>query len=48
MSRIFKTVKKYYDKGWYTKEDVASFVTAGLLSPAEYEQIVGEPFVPAE
>ena len=47
MSRIFKTVQRYYKKGYYTKEDVASFVTAGLLSPLEYEEIVGEPF-PAE
>lgn len=44
MSRIFKTVKRYYEKKFYTKEDVASFVTAGLLSPIEYEEIVGEPF----
>lgn len=44
MSRLFNTIKRYYNKGWYTKEDVASFVMVGLLSPLEYEQIVGEPF----
>jgi len=48
MSLMYRTVKRYYDKGRYTKEDVASFVTAGLLSPLEYEQIVGEPFEPIE
>jgi len=44
MSRIYKTVERYYKKDFYTKEDVASFVKAGLLSPIEYEEIVGEPF----
>lgn len=43
---LYKNVKKYYTKGWYTKEDVASFVLAGLLSPKQYEEIVGEPFSP--
>ena len=44
MSRLYKTIKRYYDKGLYTKEDVASFVYAGLLSPLEYKQITGEDF----
>ena len=41
---LYRNVKKYYDKGWYTKEDVASFVYAGLLSPKQYEQITSELF----
>ena len=41
---LYNTVKKYYNRGWSTKEDVASFVYAGLLSPAQYQSIVGEPF----
>lgn len=41
---LFDRVKKWYKKGWYTKEDVASFVYKGLLSPRQYEEIVGEEF----
>lgn len=44
MSRVYNTVKRSYDKGYYSKEDVASFVKVGLISPLEYEKIVGEPF----
>lgn len=44
MSRLFKTVKRYYDKGIYTKEDVAQFVVAGKLTAEEYELITGEPY----
>ena len=41
---LYKNVKRYYAKGWYTKEEVASFVLAGLLSPKQYKEIVGEAF----
>ena len=44
MSRLFKTVKRYYDKGTYSKEDVAQFVEAGKLTAIEYELITGEPY----
>lgn len=44
MALLYKTVKKWYDKGLYTKEDVASYVVVGLLSPLEYEQITGEEY----
>ena len=41
----FKTVKDYYDSGFYTKEQVAVFVQKGKLTPEQYEEIVGEPYV---
>ena len=44
MSRVYNTVKRSYDKGYYSKEDVASFVMVGMISPLEYEKIVSEPF----
>ena len=43
-SRLFNTAKRYYDKGYYTKEDVAVFVTAGHLTASEYEEITGEKY----
>jgi uncharacterized XkdX family phage protein len=44
MSRLFKTVKRYYDKGIYDEADVAVFVRAGSITPEEYEIITGEPY----
>lgn len=41
---MFKIVKKYYDKGIYSKADVAKFVEAGRLTAEEYEAITGEPY----
>lgn len=48
MRRLVKTIKKFYDKGIYSKEDVADFLEAGLITPAEYELIVGEEYVREE
>ena len=39
---MFKLVKRYYDKGVYTKDDVMKFVTAGKITEDEYKEIVGE------
>ena len=41
---MFKIVKRYYDKGIYSNEDVAAFVKAGKITAAEYELITGEPY----
>lgn len=41
---MFKIVKRYYDKGYYTKEDVAVFVRAGKITAEQYEQITGEVY----
>lgn len=39
---MFKLVKRYYDKGVYTKDDVMKFVMAGKITEEEYEEIVKE------
>lgn len=41
---MYAIVKRYFDRGIYSKEDVAKFVRATKLTPAEYEQITGEPY----
>lgn len=35
-------VKRYYDKGIYSKEDVKVFVRAGKITEADYEEITSE------
>lgn len=39
---MFKVVKRFYDKGFYTVEDVAKFVSAGKITEDEFFEIVGE------
>lgn len=41
---MYKVVKRYYDKGFYTEEDVKKFVKAGKLTPEEYEDITGTAY----
>ena len=47
MSKNFKKVKNYYDKGLWSEarvyEAVGKWITA-----EEYEEIVGKPYAPAE
>lgn len=42
---MYKVVKRYYDKGFYSKEDVKKFVRAGKITPEEYKEITGEEYV---
>ena len=41
---MFKIVKRYYDKGIYSKEDVSKFVAAGKITQEEYTLITGDPY----
>lgn len=41
---MFKIVKRYYDKGIYSKEDVATFVRAGKITPEQYKEITWEDY----
>lgn len=41
---MFKIVKRYYDKGIYTKENVAVFVAAGKITPEQYAEITGDEY----
>lgn len=44
MSKMAKTIKKYYDKGFWTKRMVYQ-VVGKKITAEEYELIVGEPYV---
>lgn len=39
---MYKIVKRYYDKGVYTKDDVMKFVLAGKITEEQYKEIVKE------
>lgn len=41
---MFKIVKRYYDKGIYSKDDVATFVKAGKITAEKYKEITGEDY----
>lgn len=41
---MFKIIKRYYDKGVYTKENVATFVKAGKITAEQYQEITGEQY----
>lgn len=41
---MFEKVKKYYDRGFYTKAQVADFVAKGKLTAAQYKEITGEDY----
>lgn len=41
---MYAIVKRYFDRGIYSKEDVAKFVRAGKITRAEYEAITGEEY----
>lgn len=44
-SRLYNTVKRYYDKGYYSADDVKAFVRNEKITVEEYEEITGEPYV---
>jgi uncharacterized XkdX family phage protein len=41
---MYKIVKRYYDKGIYTKENVATFVRAGKITAEQYKEITGDTY----
>lgn len=40
----FETIKRYFDAGLYTKEQVAVFVVKGKITAEQYEQITGDVY----
>ncbi|MCY9591443.1 XkdX family protein [Paenibacillus chitinolyticus] len=40
----FKTVKVYYDKGFYTNDNVKVFVVKNKITSEQYELITNEEF----
>lgn len=41
---MFKIVKRYYDKGIYTKENVKVFVRARKITAEQYKEITGDTY----
>lgn len=41
----YSLVKRYYERGYYTKDDVKVFVQAGKITPEQYEEITSESYV---
>ena len=42
MNAMYKTVKKYYDMGFYNDSQVAVFVEKGKITETEYNEITGK------
>lgn len=45
-SKWFTKIKTWYDKGLWTEEMVYEAVPK-MITAEEYEEIIGEPYVPA-
>lgn len=45
---MYQKIKRFYNLGLYTKEQVAQFVAKGVITPAQYEQITGETYEASE
>lgn len=41
---LVESLKRLYEKGRLTKEQIAERVTKGTITEADYEYITGEPF----
>lgn len=42
----YALVNRYYGLGYYSKEQVAVFVTSGKITPEQYESITGDVYAP--
>lgn len=41
----YNSVKRYYDMGFYTKDNVKVFVVAGMVTDEDYKKITGDVYV---
>lgn len=41
---MYKKVKRLYDLGLYTAEQVKDFADRGKITPEQYEEITGEKY----
>ena len=42
---MFEKIKRFYDLGLWTKEQVGSAVEKGVITPEQYKEITGEDYV---
>ncbi len=42
---MFEKIKKWYERGMWTKRMVGDAVKKGKITPAQYEEITGEEYV---
>lgn len=42
---MFKIVKRYYERGIYSKENVTVFVKSGKITSEQYKEITGEEYI---
>lgn len=43
---MFESLKERYAKNWVRKDQLRRYVELGVITPAEYELITGEPYAP--
>lgn len=41
----FEKIKRYYDVGHYSKDQVKVFVVSGKITEKQYKEIVGEDYI---
>ncbi|MCG0573909.1 XkdX family protein [Lactiplantibacillus plantarum] len=44
---MFSLVQQSYQAGWYTLDNVKTFVLAKMITEDEYKQITGKDYTPA-
>ena len=42
---MYKIIKRYHDRGIYTKENVAVFVESRKITAEQYKEITGEEYI---
>lgn len=41
---MYNIIKRYYNRGIYSKENVAVFVASGKITAEQYKEITGEEY----
>lgn len=41
---MYKIIKRFYDRGFYSSEDVRVFVASGKITAEQYEEITGKKY----
>ena len=42
---MFNIIKRYYDRGIYSKENVAVFVASGKITMGQFREITGTEYI---